>query len=95
MQSLLRWGIENSSSDPSAPTQPRKPVDTSLIDFMLGPSPAQQMEDALAIAEDDSIEEGEDEDDEDEDGSKGPKATRMQALANLEMVRFLADFYLI
>ena len=93
MQSLLRWGIENSSSDPSAPTQPRKPVDTSLIDFMLGPSPAQQMEDASAIAEDDSIEAGED--DEDEDGSKGPKATRMQALANLEMVRFLADFYLI
>ena len=58
---------------------------------MLGPSPAQQMEDALAIAEDDSIEEGED--DEDEDGSKGPKATRMQALANLEMVRFFANFY--
>ena len=54
---------------------------------MLGSSPAQQMEDALAIAEDDSIEEGEDEDD--EDGSKGPKVTRMQALANL---RFLADF---
>ena len=57
---------------------------------MLGSSRAQQMEDALAIAEDDSIEEGEDEDD--ADGSKGPKATRMQALVNLEMVRFLADF---
>lgn len=42
------------------------------------------MEDALAIATDDSVEEGEDEDEEEE--SKGPKATRMQALANLEML---------
>ena len=53
----------------------------------MGPSPAQQMEDALAVATDETMEEGEDEDDEDED-SKGPKATRMQALANLEMVNY-------
>ena len=41
------------------------------------------MEDALAVATDDTVEEGEDEDEEE---STGPKATRMQALANLEMV---------
>jgi len=46
----------------------------------------QQMEDALAVATDDTMEDGEDEDEEDEDESKGPKATRMQALANLEML---------
>jgi hypothetical protein len=61
-----------------------KPVDPGLIDYILGPSPAQQMEDALAVATDDTVEEGEDEDEEEE--STGPKVTRMQALANLEMV---------
>jgi FixJ family two-component response regulator len=58
-------------------------VDSGLIDYILGPSPAQQMEDALAVATDDTVEEGEDEDEEE---STGPIATRMQALANLEMV---------
>ena len=88
MQSLLRWSIENSSpADTSASTRPQKPIDSGLIDFLMGPSPAQQMEDALAVATDETMEEGEDEDDEDED-SKGPKATRMQALANLEMVNY-------
>jgi hypothetical protein len=49
------------------------------------------MEDALAVATDETTEEGEDEDDEGED-SKGRKATRMQALSNLEMVKsFLLD----
>jgi hypothetical protein len=92
MQSLLRWSIENSApADTSASTRPQKPIDTGLIDFLLGPSPAQQMEDALAVATDKTTEEGEDEDDEGED-SKGRKATRMQALSNLEMVKsFLLD----
>jgi hypothetical protein len=60
-----------------------KAVDSGLIDYILGPSPAQQMEDSLRIATDYTIEEGEDEDEEE---STGPTATRMQALANLEMV---------
>jgi hypothetical protein len=83
MQSLLRWGIENSSPDSSSPTQPPKALDTGLIDYILGPSPAQQMKDALVVATDDTMDEGEDEDDEE---STRTKATRMQALANLEMV---------
>ncbi|KIM82029.1 hypothetical protein PILCRDRAFT_820934 [Piloderma croceum F 1598] len=84
MQSLLRWSIENSAPNSSATTQPMKAVDSGLIDYILGPSPAQQMEDALGVATDYTIEEGGDEDDDDE--STGSKATRMQALANVEML---------
>ena len=87
MQSLLRWGIENSSPDSSAPTRLQTTLDPGLIDHIMGPSPVQQMQDALAVATDDTMEEGEDEDEEDE--SNPPKATRMQALGNLEMVRSL------
>jgi len=89
MQSLLRWGIENSSPDSSGPTRPQTTLDPGLIDYIMGPSPVQQMQDALAVATDNTMEEGEDEDEEDEDESKSQKATRMQALSNLEMVRSL------
>jgi hypothetical protein len=86
MQSLLRWSIENSpgSSGSAPPAHPPKPLDTGLIDYLLGPSPYQQMVDALVIATDETVDEGEDEDDEDE--STARNGTRMQALANLEMV---------
>ena len=93
MQSLLRWSIENSTPDSSASARSQMPVDTSLIDYILGPSPAQQMEDALAVAADDTVEEGEDEDEEDEDRSNRSGGTRMQALANLEMVRSYWSIY--
>ncbi|KAJ3991752.1 nucleotide exchange factor Fes1-domain-containing protein [Lentinula boryana] len=63
MQSLLRWGIENSTPQPQTqtqtqthtqtPTQPQpqpQPLDPSIIDIILGKSDADRMKDALAIA---------------------------------------------
>jgi hypothetical protein len=47
------------------------------------------MEDALAIATDEAMEEGVNEDEDEDEESTGPKATRMQALANLEMVTLI------
>jgi hypothetical protein len=44
MDSLLRWGIENSARDPeSVPTLPREPIDPAIIDAILGKSDAEQM----------------------------------------------------
>jgi len=58
MESLLRWGIENSS--PSAgPTQPRKDLDPAIIDHILGKPDAVLMKEALSIAVDESRSENE------------------------------------
>ncbi|OAX36921.1 Fes1-domain-containing protein [Rhizopogon vinicolor AM-OR11-026] len=49
MQSLLRWGVENSS--PGAPPPvPRKDLDPGIIDHILGKSDAQLMREALEVA---------------------------------------------
>ncbi|KAJ3746361.1 nucleotide exchange factor Fes1-domain-containing protein [Lentinula detonsa] len=51
MQSLLRWGIENSTPQTQTQTQIQpKPLDPSIIDIILGKSDAERMKDALAIA---------------------------------------------
>jgi hsp70-interacting protein len=71
MQSLLRWGIENSTNDaPSQPPQPPQALDTAIIDHILGKPDAVLMKEALSVAEDDSREEDE----------------RISALDDLEMV---------
>lgn len=56
MQSLLRWGIENSASSSSgdAAPAPRKDLDPAIIDHILGKSDAVVMQETLAIALDDS-----------------------------------------
>ncbi|KAJ3980012.1 nucleotide exchange factor Fes1-domain-containing protein [Lentinula detonsa] len=53
MQSLLRWGIENSTPAPQTQTHPQphpQPLDPSIIDIILGKSDAERMKDALSIA---------------------------------------------
>lgn len=58
MDSLLRWGIENSS--PSAgPVQPRKDLDPAIIDHILGKPDAVLMKEALTVAVDENKSEGE------------------------------------
>lgn len=56
MHSLLRWGIENSSTEPGsqAPVRPMQPLDPEIIDLILGKSDAVQMKESLAIAVDTS-----------------------------------------
>jgi hsp70-interacting protein len=78
MQSLLRWGIENSSNadadssaTPSASAQRMKDLDPGVIDAILGRPDSELMKEALAKAQDTSL---------DEDA-------RITALDNLEMVR--------
>lgn len=74
MQSLLRWSIENSTTDNSegsTPPQPRKDLDPGIIDLILGKPDAQLMKEALAIAVDETKSEDE----------------RLQALDEFEMVR--------
>jgi hypothetical protein len=51
MQSLLRWGIENSTPGAPAPA-PRKDLDPAILDHILGKSDAQLMKEALEIAVD-------------------------------------------
>lgn len=51
MDSLLRWGIENSTGG-SAPTQPRKDLDPGIIDHILGKPDSVLMKEALSIAVD-------------------------------------------
>lgn len=72
MQSLLRWGIENSSGEGSGsqPSGERKDLNPEIIDMILGKPDSELMKEALAIATDDKR----DEDD------------RLQALDNFEMV---------
>ena len=71
MQSLLRWGIENSEPGASQPTAEGKEIDPGVIDMILGKPDAELMKDALAIA----VDEKRDED------------VRLQALDDFEMVR--------
>jgi len=58
MESLLRWGIENSGNNPgqqsSQPSEPPKPLDPAIIDAILGKSDADLMKEALATALDES-----------------------------------------
>ncbi|KAJ7198747.1 nucleotide exchange factor Fes1-domain-containing protein [Mycena pura] len=71
MESLLRWGIENSSQDPSAPPPvQRQDLDPEIIDYILGKSDAQQMKDDMAAATDESQ----------------PESARIDALDHLEML---------
>src|SRR6266849_4567462 len=83
MQSLLRWSIENSTTGstgsddvaaPSpAPTRPRTDLDPGIIDAILGRPDSELMKEALAKAQDASLDEDE----------------RLTALDDLEMVKFL------
>ena len=74
MQSLLRWGIENSDANAlREQSTERKELDSGIIDMILGKPDAELMKEALAIA----VDEKRDEDD------------RLQALDNFEMARNL------
>ncbi|KAJ4490419.1 nucleotide exchange factor Fes1-domain-containing protein [Lentinula aciculospora] len=71
MQSLLRWGIENSTpQDGGTPLPERKDLNPEIIDMLLGKSDADLMKEALSIAVDDSRSEDD----------------RVDALDNLEML---------
>ncbi|KAK7055529.1 Fes1 domain-containing protein [Favolaschia claudopus] len=72
MESLLRWGIENSSTDTysnPAPA-PRQDLDPAIIDMILGKSDADQMKEDIAVAQDESQSE----------------SVRVDALDHLEML---------
>ncbi len=75
MQSLLRWGIENSNDGGTTqgPQEPHRKLDPEVIDMILGKPDSELMKEALAIAVDEKCEEEE----------------RLQALDNFEMVRIL------
>jgi hsp70-interacting protein len=74
MQSLLRWGIENSGNDGTtagvAPLTQRTDLDPGIIDAILGKPDSELMKEALTKAQDASL---------DEDA-------RLTALDDLEMV---------
>ncbi len=72
MESLLRWGIENSAvtNEQQPPVQPRKDLDPAIIDHILGKPDAVLMKEALDVA----LDENRDEDE------------RLQALDDFEMV---------
>lgn len=59
MQSLLRWGVENSSPNEAPP--PTNKLDPGIIDHILGKPDAQLMKEALTVdlderhAEDDEL----------------------------------------
>jgi hypothetical protein len=90
MQSLLRWGIENSTNDDNegsasgtgtgtgAPPRRTTDLDPGIIDAILGKPDSQLMKEALAKAQDPSL---------DEDA-------RLAALDDLEMVikQFVPSF---
>jgi len=77
MQSLLRWSIENSTTTStdsdvaSPPTRQRTDLDPGIIDAILGRPDSELMKEALAKAQDSSL---------DEDA-------RLTALDDLEMVK--------
>jgi hypothetical protein len=74
MESLLRWGIENSTSSTDAsnpPPAPRQDLDPAIIDMILGKSDAELMKEDMAVAKDESQSE----------------SARIDALDHLEMVR--------
>lgn len=72
MESLLRWGIENSSPpvEGAPPPVARTDLDPAIIDIILGKPDAVLMKEAMAVA----VDETKSEDD------------RVTALDNLEMV---------
>ncbi|KAI0043405.1 Fes1-domain-containing protein [Auriscalpium vulgare] len=62
MESLLRWGIENSSSpggssSDAPPPAPRKDLDPAIIDLILGRPDSELMKDALTKASDEALSE--------------------------------------
>ena len=71
MESLLRWGIQNSASGGNAPSGPRQDLNPEIIDMILGKSDAEQMKEDIAVATD--YQRSEDE--------------RVDALDHLQMVR--------
>lgn len=80
MESLLRWGIANSSRDENGqnvPPAPRQDLDPGIIDAILGKSDSELMKEALAIAVDEKR--GDDE--------------RVQALDDFEMVSHRMHLY--
>jgi hsp70-interacting protein len=73
MDSLLRWGIENSTSSTNGPPPPPgngQPLDPGIIDAILGKPDSQLMKEAMDIAVDKQKSEDE----------------RVAALDDLEMV---------
>ncbi|PCH43151.1 nucleotide exchange factors-like protein [Wolfiporia cocos MD-104 SS10] len=74
MESLLRWGIQNSAtgsdSTPADAAPPRRDLDPGIIDAILGKSDSELMKEALAVAVDESRDEDE----------------RIQALDDFEML---------
>jgi hypothetical protein len=75
MESLLRWGIENSTPSTDAnntnpPPAPRQDLDPGIIDMILGKSDAELMKEDMAVA----VDEAQSED------------ARVNALDHLEMV---------
>ncbi|KAJ7270633.1 armadillo-type protein [Mycena haematopus] len=71
LQSLLRWGIENSSPTiDGPPPAPRQDLDPAIIDMILGKSDAELMKEDIAIAKDESQSE----------------SARIDALDHLEML---------
>ncbi|KAJ7607317.1 armadillo-type protein [Roridomyces roridus] len=73
MESLLRWGIENSANandGSNPPPAPRQDLDPGIIDMILGKSDAVLMKEDMAIAQDESQSE----------------SARIDALDHLEML---------
>ena len=71
MESLLRWGIENSTPASSgAAVAPRKDLDPAIIDYILGKPDAVLMKEALEVALDENQSDN----------------TRIQALDDFEML---------
>jgi hsp70-interacting protein len=58
MESLLRWGIENSGPNVSRPP-PRTDLDTGIIDHILGKPDSVLMREALSVAVDEKLTEDE------------------------------------
>jgi hypothetical protein len=76
MESLLRWGIENSTAATDGPRQPPQPpqnLDPGIIDLILGKPDSVLMKEALATAVDHKLEEDD----------------RLTALDNLEMASYV------
>ncbi|KAJ6625991.1 nucleotide exchange factor Fes1-domain-containing protein [Mycena sp. CBHHK59/15] len=74
MESLLRWGIENSTPETngtaSHPPAPRQDLDPAIIDMILGKSDAELMKEDMAVAVDETQ----------------PESARINALDHLEML---------
>lgn len=75
MESLLRWGIEHSSTGERTDVSQRRDIDPAIIDYILGKPDAQLMKEALELALDISKDEDQ----------------RIAALDDLEMARSSRD----